>query len=150
MRRSRFSLALAALAVAALGAATAGYVARAGVAKTTVTVTEREFRITPSARTIPRGRVRFLVKNTGRYPHALAIRGAGLNKRTAVIKPGKSGVLVVDLRSGSYALWCPVPGHAARGMKATVHLAGAAAATTTTTSTTTTDTSTETNPIPGY
>jgi uncharacterized cupredoxin-like copper-binding protein len=148
MRPSRLLLALAALAVALLGAATASYVARAGVAKTTITVTEREFHITPSARKVARGRVRFVVKNAGKYPHALAIKGAGVSKRTPVIKPGKSAVLVVDLRSGSYALWCPVPGHAARGMKATVSLAGVAAATTTTT--TTTDTSTETDPIPGY
>jgi uncharacterized cupredoxin-like copper-binding protein len=152
MRPSRLLLALAAVAVAVLGAATASYVARAGVAKTTtITVTEREFHITPSVRRVARGRVRFVVKNTGKYPHALAIRGAGVSKRTPVIKPGTSAVLVVDLRSGSYTLWCPIPGHAARGMKATVSLPGAVVATTTTTTTTTTtDTSTETDPIPGY
>jgi uncharacterized cupredoxin-like copper-binding protein len=148
MRPSRLLLALAALAVALLGAATASYVARASVAKTTITVTEREFHITPSVRRVARGQVRLLVKNAGKYPHSLAIKGAGVSKRTPVIKPGKSAVLVVDLRSGTYALWCPVPGHAARGMRATVSIAGTAAATTTTT--TTTDTSTETDPIPGY
>jgi plastocyanin len=149
MRPSRLLLALAAVGLALLGAATAGYVANAGVAKaTTITVAEREFHITASAHRTARGTVRFVVKNAGKYPHALAIKGAGVSKRTAVIKPGKSAVLVVILRSGSYTLWCPVPGHAARGMKATVSVAGAAAATTTTT--TTTDTSTETDPIPGY
>jgi uncharacterized cupredoxin-like copper-binding protein len=150
MRPSRLPLALAALGVALLGAATASYVARASSAKTTtINVTEREFHIAPSARKAASGRVRFVIKNTGKYPHALAIKGAGVNKRTAIIKPGKSAALVVNLRSGSYTLWCPVPGHAARGMKATVTLPGAVMATTTAT-TTTTDTSTETVPIPGY
>jgi plastocyanin len=150
MKPSRLLLALGALAVALLGAATASYVARAGVAKTTITVTEREFHIAPSARKAARGPVRLVVRNAGKYPHSLAIKGAGVSKRTPIIKPGKSAVLVVNLRSGSYSLWCPVPGHAARGMKATVSVAGATAATTTTTTTTTTDTSTETDPIPGY
>jgi hypothetical protein len=151
MRPSRLLLALAALAVALLGAATASYVARASVAKSTITVTEREFHIALSARKTARGRVRFVVKNSGEYPHALAIRGAGVSKRTPVIKPGRSAVLVVTLRSGNYTLWCPVPGHAARGMKATVSLPGAVVATSTgTTTTTTDDTTTQTDPIPGY
>jgi hypothetical protein len=150
MKPARLALVPAALAVALLGAATAGVVARASVAKATITVTEREFHITLSARKAPTGRVRFVVKNTGAYPHALAIHGAGVNKRTAVIKPGKSAVLLVDLRSGSYSLWCPIPGHAVRGMKATVTMRGASAATSTSSSTTTSDTTTETDPIPGY
>jgi hypothetical protein len=133
-----------------LGAATAGVVARAGVTKSTIRVTEREFRITPSTLKTVRGHVRLVVRNAGKYPHALAIRGAGVNKRTPVIKPGKSAVLLVDLRSGSYSLWCPVPGHAARGMKATLSLTGATTSTTTSSSTTTGDTTTETDPIPGY
>jgi plastocyanin len=149
MRPSRPVLVVAALALALLGAATAGVVARAGVTKSTITVTEREFRITPSTRKAAKGRVRIVVKNAGKYPHALAIRGAGVNKRTSVIKPGKSAVLLVDLRSGSYSLWCPVPGHAARGMKATLSLVAASTSPTTHT-TTTGDTTTETDPIPGY
>jgi plastocyanin len=137
--------------LALLGAATAGVVARASATKSTITVTEREFRITPSTRKAAAGRVRIVVKNAGNYPHALAIRGAGVSKRTPVIKPGRSAVLLVDLRSGSYSLWCPIPGHAARGMKATLTLPGATGTSTTTSSSTTTDdTTTETDPIPGY
>ena len=136
--------------MAALGATTAGVVARAAVTKSTITVTEREFQLTPSTRKAARGRVRIVVKNAGKYPHALAIRGTGVNKRTPVIKPGASAVLLVDLRSGSYSLWCPVPGHAARGMKATLSLPGASTTTTTGSTTTTNDTTTETDPIPGY
>src|SRR6478752_897226 len=83
MRPPRLLTAAAALALALLGAATAVVVARAGSStpvKATVTITEREFRITPSTRKTPAGRVRFVVRNTGKYPHALAIRGAGVDQ----------------------------------------------------------------------
>jgi len=153
MTRSRWLSVLAAFALAVLGATTAVVVADAGVSrplKATITVNEREFKITPSTRKAPVGRVKLVVKNVGSYPHALAIRGAGVNKRTPMIKPGKSAVLVVDLRSGSYALWCPVPGHAARGMKSSLALPGAAVTSNTTTTTTTTDDTTTTDVIPGY
>ena len=152
MRPNRLLVALAALAVAVLGAAVASFVARAGSSVKTITVTEKEFHITPSVREGRPRTVRLVVKNTGNYPHALEIKGAGVDKRTAVIKPGKSAVADGHAAVGvRYALWCPVPGHAARGMKATVSLAAAAAATTTgATTTTTADTTTSTVPIPGY
>jgi hypothetical protein len=57
-------------------------------------------------------------------------------------------VLLVDLRAGAYGIWCPMPGHAALGMRSSIALPGAAAATTTTT--TTTGDTTTTVPIPGY
>jgi plastocyanin len=109
-------LLLSALAVA--GAAVAGVVAHASASKTTIRVTEREYKIGLSTTHAPAGPVRFEIKNTGKYPHALAISGAGVKKKTTLIKPGKTAVLLVTLRQGVYSLWCPVPGHAARGMKA--------------------------------
>ena len=109
-------LILAALALA--GAAVAGVVAHASAAKTTIRVTEREFKIGLSATHVPAGRVRFEVKNTGKYAHALSISGSGVKLKTKLIKPGKTAVLLVTIRQGVYALWCPVPGHAAQGMKA--------------------------------
>ena len=109
-------LLLAALALA--GAAVAGVVAHASASKTTIRVTEREYKIGLSATHAPAGPVRFEIKNTGKYAHALAIAGAGVSKKTPLIKPGKSAVLLVTLKQGAYSLWCPVPGHAARGMKA--------------------------------
>ncbi|MDP9286445.1 MAG: hypothetical protein M3P41_16035 [Actinomycetota bacterium] len=40
-------------------------------------------------------------RNRGTYSHALAVSGAGVKpKRTAIIAPGGSAVLLVDLRSG--------------------------------------------------
>ena len=120
MRLPRAFLLAAALGLAVLGAAAAGVVTRTSTAKPTITVTEREFKIALSSKTAKKGPVRLVVRNAGKYPHALSIKGAGVSKRTPLIKPGKSAVLLVTLRSGRYALWCPVPGHAAQGMKATL------------------------------
>ena len=153
MKLTRPFLLAAVPAVALLGAATAGIVAQAGTAKTTINVTEKEFRITLSSHKATAGRVRFVVRNAGTYPHALAISGAGVKlKKTTMIAPGKTSVLLVDLRSGRYSLWCPVPGHAAQGMKATLTLPGASSGSATSTSgTTTTDPSTTSKePPPGY
>jgi uncharacterized cupredoxin-like copper-binding protein len=146
MRLPRAILLAAALGLAVLGAAAAGVVTHTGTAKSTITVTEREFKIGLSSKTAKKGPVRLVVRNAGKYAHALSIKGAGVSKRTPLIKPGKSAVLVVTLRSGRYALWCPVPGHAAQGMKATLTLAGAHA----TTSSTTTDTNSTTTEPPPY
>ena len=144
-------LLLAALAVA--GAAVAGVVAQASPSKTTIRVTEREFRIGLSTTKAPAGRVRFEIRNTGKVPHALAISGAGVKTQTKLIQPGTSAVLLVTLKHGAYSLWCPVPGHAAQGMKATLTTPGATSGAGGTTSTTTTGTDTTvdtTTIIPGY
>ena len=125
-------LLLAALALA--GAAVAGVVAHASASKTTIRVTEREFKIGLSATHASAGPVRFEIKNTGKIPHAFAIAGAGVSTKTKLIQPGKSAVLLVTLKSGAYSIWCPVPGHAAKGMKATMTApAGAGGGTMTTT-----------------
>ena len=132
-------LLLAALALA--GAALAGVVAHASASKTTVRVTEREFKIGLSTTHAPAGPVRFEIKNTGKYPHSLAISGAGVKTKTGLIPPGKTGVLLVTLKQGAYSLWCPVPGHAAQGMKAMLNTSATSGAgsTTTTGGTTTGD-----------
>jgi plastocyanin len=127
-------------AVALAGAALAGVVAHASASKTTIRVTEREFTINLSKTRAPAGLVRLEVKNAGKYPHSLAISGAGVKAKTKLIKPGKSAVLIVTLKKGAYSIWCPVPGHAAKGMKATLTAPGGSAAGTTTTTPTPTET----------
>jgi uncharacterized cupredoxin-like copper-binding protein len=115
---------LATLALA--GAAIAGVVAHAGAAKSTIRVTEREFKVSLSATQAKTGRARFEIKNIGKYAHALAIAGRGVNARTKIIQPGKSAVLLVTLKEGSYSVWCPVPGHATKGMKTSLSVTGVA------------------------
>jgi len=138
MRLSR-AHALAGLVVLALvGAATAGMVAHAGAGTRTIAVGEKEFRIHLSTTKTAPGTVRFVVHNTGKYRHALAIAGPGVkSKRTALIRPGRTAKLVVKLSPGTYELWCPVPGHAAQGMKAKLTVTGAATPSTTSQQTTT-------------
>ena len=142
--------------IGALGAVTAGVVAQAGTtktAKTTVNVTEREFSIKLSARKAPVGLVRFVIRNSGKYPHALSVKEGGTTKRTPLIKPGKTASLILTLKKGAVSLWCPVPGHAARGMKATLAVGTAATPTPTATTTTADTTTTNYDPpitLPGY
>ena len=148
-KTTRLSLLASAVLVGVLGFAAAGYVAHAGAAKTTITVTEKEYSIHLSAPRAPVGIVRLVVRNKGTYPHALAVKVGATTKRTPAIKPGQSATLVVTLKKGKTAIWCPMPGHAGLGMKATLAVGTAVVGTTTSTSTTT-PTPTYTYTLPGY
>jgi hypothetical protein len=61
--------------------------------------------------------------NDGKIPHALALQGHGLRQRTGAIAPGQSRTMLVFFRkAGNYLLYCPLDGHARKGMKATVRV----------------------------
>jgi hypothetical protein len=150
MKITRLSLLAGAIVLGLLGIAAAGYVARAGATKTTVVVTEKEYSITLSPRRVPVGVTRLVIHNKGLYAHGLAVKVGTATKRTALIQPGKSATLIVTLKKGKTALWCPVPGHAARGMKATLAVGVAASTSTTTSPTTTAPPPTYTYSDPGY
>jgi plastocyanin len=127
MKLNRPYIAAATIVVALLGAALAGVVAHASASKTTtITVKEKEYRLTLSTKKGAVGPTRFVVKNVGKLAHAFAISGPGVKtKKTKTIQPGTSATLLVTLKSGSYSVWCPMPGHAALGMKATIAVAAA-------------------------
>jgi plastocyanin len=128
-RSKRAVAAAAAFTVALGGAALGGVVARAEVAVPTVTVTLKEFKLTPAKTSLAPGRVTFVVVNAGKLAHVLAVSGPGLKTtKTAMLAPGKTARLTVTLRGGSYALWCPLGNHASLGMKATLLVGGATAA----------------------
>jgi uncharacterized cupredoxin-like copper-binding protein len=78
-----------------------------------VTVDESEFKIAMPA-TLSAGKYRFEVKNVGKIPHDLAIKGGA---KTKLIQPGGEAQLEVDLKPGKYHFYCTVPGHEAAGMK---------------------------------
>ena len=116
--RIRTSHVLAAVALAMLALAllaSAHGVAQASAASTTIRVSEKEFSIKLSERSLARpGTVTFDVKNAGKMAHNFRING----KQTRLIKPGKSATLVVTFKKkASYHYLCAVPGHAALGMK---------------------------------
>lgn len=129
--RLRYGLLGAGSALALVAAAIGGVVAGPGAASPKVrivTVVEKEFSLTPSTRKLSAGKVTFVAVDKGKFRHALAIAGAGVKARTAVLAPGKSARLTVTLKSGVYNVWCPVGNHAALGMKLAFHVGGSAGA----------------------
>jgi cytoskeletal protein RodZ len=82
---------------------------------TTVPVTENEFTIVLPSPELEAGEITFNVKNEGKLPHDLAIKG--MKEQTKLIPAGGSAELTVTLKAGDYELWCTVPGHEAAGMK---------------------------------
>ncbi len=104
----------------ALGVALAALVAAAPIAArpsaataTTVTVTMKEFKFVLSKKTVPHGSVTFKLVNKGKLPHDFKVAG----KKSKLIKPGKTGKLIVTLKKGKLAYVCTVDSHAKYGMK---------------------------------
>jgi hypothetical protein len=126
---NRISIALGlVVALALAGAAVGALAGHSAVHKTTVRVTEREYRISLSTKILPTGTVRLVVHNAGKIAHRLSISGPGLSaKTTPMIAPGATRGLTVTLGGGSFTLWCPLGNHASRGMKTTLTLRGPAA-----------------------
>jgi uncharacterized cupredoxin-like copper-binding protein len=116
MSRIRLAFAVAAVTSVALvsaAVAVARPAHRAASAATTVTVTMKEFKFILSKKSVPHGKVTFVLVNKGALAHDLAIAG----KKSALIGAGKRGKLVVTLAKGNRPYKCTVPGHAAAGMK---------------------------------
>jgi uncharacterized cupredoxin-like copper-binding protein len=138
---SRMVVVATMLVAAAVGVGLAGMAALAGTQSSSVKVTEVEYKLTLSPTHLSAGKTTLIVANKGKVAHSLSISGPGLNKRliAGTIKPGASRSVSVVLKAGSYALWCPVPGHAGLGMKTTLKVGSAGTsgtgATTTTKST---------------
>jgi uncharacterized cupredoxin-like copper-binding protein len=118
---------------AAASAATAVAVPLALAAGTTVNVTEKEFKITPSATSAKSGKVTFKIKNKGALDHTFDVYRTSLPvaklpvKQDRVtlkplatsgpFKPGKGGTLTVTLKPGKYVLLCNVAGHYKAGQR---------------------------------
>jgi hypothetical protein len=112
-------------ALARAGAAAGALAGHSAGRTTTVRVTEREYRISLSAKSLPAGTVVLVVHNAGNVAHRLSISGPGLHtKTTPAIAPGATRSLRVKLGGGSFSLWCPVGNHASLGMKTTLRLRG--------------------------
>jgi plastocyanin len=66
------------------------------------------------------GKVTIRMANPSSFPHAIAIKGKGVNKKGKVVKKGGTSVVTATLKNGSYEFYCPVKGHEAGGMKGTL------------------------------
>ena len=81
-----------------------------------VTATETEFKIALPSTTVKAGSYRFDVKNDGKIDHDFVIKGNGVDEKTPTIGAGESATLDVDLKPGTYDVYCSIPGHKQAGM----------------------------------
>jgi len=98
---------------------TAATTTTATAAAQTVPVSETEFRIALAGYKAKGGKFTFVVKNAGKLPHDLAIKGG---PKTELIQPGGTAQLTTTLKPGKYHLYCSVPGHEQAGMKIDITL----------------------------
>jgi len=117
-----------ALALAVAGAAYAAVAARSTATAATVKVTESEYHIKLSTTSVKAGNITFVIHNGGKLLHKLDISGGGVTALAlGATKPGTTRTKTVKLAGGRLSLWCPIPGHASLGMKASLKIAGASA-----------------------
>jgi uncharacterized cupredoxin-like copper-binding protein len=69
---------------------------------------------------VPAGRLAFNVENGGKEDHAFEIEGNGVHQQTTVLKRGDTTALEVNLKPGTYTVYCPVDGHKDKGMRTTL------------------------------
>jgi plastocyanin len=88
----------------------------------TVTATLTDFKVELSTTSFTAGSYTFIAEQKGQRPHALSIKGPGVDTTTTpTIQPGgASQQITVTLQPGTYELWCPVGNHKEQGMTVTV------------------------------
>ncbi|MFF5205781.1 plastocyanin/azurin family copper-binding protein [Streptosporangium sp. NPDC000396] len=113
-------LVAAALTLAVCGGTTVAVTPQAWASDTPVKVTEREFSIGLSKKSLSPGTYTFKIKNVGTVPHGLSVKGPGVDSTSSIVPGGKATELTVTLKKGKYRLWCPVDKHRAMGMVKTI------------------------------
>ena len=88
-----------------------------GGAGGTVAISETEFKLDPSDPTVKAGSVTFDVSNDGTTTHNLEVEGDGVEEGTDDLDAGSSGQLTVDLKPGTYEIYCSIDGHKDLGME---------------------------------
>jgi len=64
------------------------------------------------------GPTTFVVTNAGEAEHNFEIEGQGVEEELPRnLKPGETAELRIDLETGEYEVYCPVPGHKEAGME---------------------------------
>jgi plastocyanin len=90
--------------------------------KRTVNVGESEWKIALPRTTFAAGTYTFDVKKGGKVAHNLTVDGPGGKEATPDLAGGKSAMLTVDLKRGTYDFFCSVPGHKQLGMDEKVNV----------------------------
>ena len=108
---------LAALALAAAAPGEARAPAR-------LLVQADEYTLVLSRQSVPRGRALIQLVNRGEDPHDLRLRRRGGSHAISIseVRPGAIAQAGVRLRTGRYRLWCSLPGHRGRGMRAALRV----------------------------
>ncbi len=121
--RWRGAVVAAGLATAALGPAAA--VASAPPARSNLLVTAVEYRLGLSRASVPHGSVSIQLVDQGEDPHDLALRRidahghlVGPQLALPLATPGGLTHRTLRLAPGVWKLWCTLPGHAKKGMRA--------------------------------
>lgn len=71
--------------------------------------------------TLPAGHTTLQITNGGKLNHNFAIEGPGVQtKLSSDLTRGDSQQIGVNLRPGTYTVYCPVDGHRGKGMQRTV------------------------------
>jgi plastocyanin len=97
-----------------------------GASIKTIEIAESDFKLDPSKVTIDEpGVYTFHAVNKGATDHALEIEGEGTESETDTIAPGQSADVKVELKKGTYELYCPVDGHRDMGMEGSIAVGGA-------------------------
>jgi plastocyanin len=98
-----------------------------------IAISEREFKLDPSTvKASEAGSYTVEVTNDGKIAHALEIEGEGVEEKTETIQPGETAELTVDLKNGSYEIYCPIDGHRQSGMEGALTVGSGGAGTGTT------------------
>jgi len=84
-----------------------------------VTATMTDYAIDLSTTSFRPGRYTFVARQAGQAPHAISIRGPGVETASTRVVPagGSDELLTVTLQAGTYELWCPVGNHRQQGME---------------------------------
>lgn len=71
--------------------------------------------------TLSAGRQNFKITNSGKQNHNFVITGTGVSAQLPDdLSRGDSTNITVDLKPGTYTVFCPVDGHRGKGMQTTV------------------------------
>jgi hypothetical protein len=119
--RARIAVAVALAGLIAAGVAGA-HASSSRRAPARLMVAGTEYRLQLSRGAVKRGPALIQFVNRGEDPHDLRLLRAGASATRTVsvpeIRPGEIVQLDTRLAAGRYRLWCSLPGHEQRGMRA--------------------------------
>jgi plastocyanin len=75
---------------------------------------------TKETATAQAGEVTLSMPNESSVPHAIAVRGGGVDEHGETVQQGGTSEVTAELQAGEYEYYCPVGGHEQAGMTGTL------------------------------